>query len=73
MSKRYSEPKVPRTEAALVTASGMTELELLLPEVSNLAELPEIAQFLIACAMRITLIQASYNANLVAYTNGPHL
>jgi hypothetical protein len=52
MSKRYSESSVPSSEAAIVTAGGMTELELVLPEVADPGDLPEAARFLIACAMR---------------------
>lgn len=42
---------IPPTEAALVTASNMTELELVLPDIGD-GDLPEIAIFLVACAMR---------------------
>jgi hypothetical protein len=52
MSKRYSESSVPSSEAAIVTAGGMTERELVLPEVADPGDLPEAARFLIACAMR---------------------
>jgi hypothetical protein len=51
MSRASSDPAaaIPSNEAAIVTASGMTELELVLPDVDVL---PEAAQFLVACAMR---------------------
>jgi hypothetical protein len=42
---------IPPTEAAIVTASNMTELELVLPDLSD-EDLPEIPTFLVACAMR---------------------
>lgn len=42
---------IPATEAAIVTASNMTELELVLPDRED-ENLPEIATFLVACAMR---------------------
>jgi hypothetical protein len=42
---------VPPTEAAIVTSSNMTELELVLPDLGD-EDLPEIAIFLVACAMR---------------------
>lgn len=42
---------IPSTEAAIVTASNMTELELVLPDLGD-GELPDIAIFLVACAMR---------------------
>lgn len=42
---------VPPNEAAIVTASNMTELELVLPDLGD-EDLPEIAIFLVACAMR---------------------
>ena len=53
MSERYREPGavVPPTEAAIVTASNMTDLELVLPSQGE-GELPEAALFLTACAMR---------------------
>jgi hypothetical protein len=54
MSKSYKEAAVsiPTTEAAIITASGMTELELVLPKVERDEDLPEAALFLVACAMR---------------------
>ncbi|MCG7394156.1 hypothetical protein MHY87_14705 [Microvirga sp. ACRRW] len=42
---------IPPMEAAIVTASNMTELELVLPDMGD-EDLPEIAIFLVACAMR---------------------
>jgi hypothetical protein len=42
---------VPPHEAAIVTAGNMTELELILPDLGD-RDLPEIAIFLVACAMR---------------------
>ncbi len=42
---------VPPTEAAIVTSGNMTELELVLPDMGD-SDLPEIAIFLVACAMR---------------------
>lgn len=42
---------IPKSEAAIVTASDMTELELVLPDPGD-KDLPEAALFLIACAMR---------------------
>ncbi|QFU15647.1 hypothetical protein [Microvirga thermotolerans] len=42
---------IPPTEAAIVTASNMTELELVLPDMPD-EDLPEIPTFLVACAMR---------------------
>jgi hypothetical protein len=42
---------VPPNEAAIVTSSNMTELELVLPDLGD-SDLPEIAIFLVACAMR---------------------
>jgi hypothetical protein len=42
---------IPPTEAALVTASNMTELELVLPDLGD-NDLPDIAIFLVSCAMR---------------------
>ena len=42
---------LPPTEAAIVTASNMTELELVMPDMGD-EDLPEIAIFLVACAMR---------------------
>ncbi|MCB8820501.1 hypothetical protein [Microvirga rosea] len=42
---------IPPTEAAIVTASNMTELELVLPDIAD-EDLPEIPTFLVACAMR---------------------
>ncbi|MBZ6076180.1 hypothetical protein [Microvirga puerhi] len=42
---------IPPNEAAIVTASNMTELELVLPDLDD-EELPEIPTFLVACAMR---------------------
>jgi hypothetical protein len=42
---------VPATEAAIVTSGNMTELELVLPDLGD-RDLPEIAIFLVACAMR---------------------
>ena len=42
---------VPPTEAALLTSGNMTELELVLPDLGE-EDLPEIAIFLVACAMR---------------------
>jgi hypothetical protein len=42
---------IPPNEAAIVTASNMTELELVMPDTGD-DDLPEIAIFLVACAMR---------------------
>lgn len=42
---------IPLSEAAIVTSNNMTELELVLPEFGE-GDLPELALFLIACAMR---------------------
>ncbi|WP_230532903.1 hypothetical protein [Microvirga roseola] len=42
---------VPPNEAALVTSGGMSDLELVLPDLGD-RDLPEIAIFLVACAMR---------------------
>jgi hypothetical protein len=42
---------IPPNEAAIVTAGNMTELELILPDLGD-DDLPEIAIFLVACAMR---------------------
>jgi len=42
---------IPPNEAAIVTAGNMTELELVLPDMGD-DDLPEIAIFLVACAMR---------------------
>ena len=54
MPNRYKEAAVsiPPTEAAITTASGMTELELVLPKMEDDEDLPEAALFLVACAMR---------------------
>ncbi len=52
--KRYKEPAVavPSTEAAIITADGMTDVELVMPVLIDDEELPEAALFLVACAMR---------------------
>ena len=42
---------VPPNEAAIVTSGNMTDLELVLPDLGD-SDLPEIAVFLVACAMR---------------------
>ncbi|MDP8921025.1 MAG: hypothetical protein M3O00_19525 [Pseudomonadota bacterium] len=42
---------VPPNEAAIVTSGNMTDLELVLPDLGE-GDLPEIAVFLVACAMR---------------------
>jgi hypothetical protein len=42
---------VPPNEAAIVTSGNMTDLELVLPDLVD-RDLPEIAVFLVACAMR---------------------
>lgn len=42
---------IPSGEAAVITANGMTELELVLPEFDE-GDVPEPALFLVACAMR---------------------
>lgn len=54
MSKSYKEAAVsiPTSEAAITTASGMTELELVLPKMEDDEQLPEAALILVACAMR---------------------
>jgi hypothetical protein len=51
---KYADPAsaIPPGEAALVTASGMTELELVLPVPNGNGDLPDPAKFLTACAMR---------------------
>ena len=52
--KRYKEPAVavPSTEAAIITADGMTDVELVMPVLIDDEELPEAALFLVACAIR---------------------
>lgn len=54
MTQRYKDTAavVPPTEAAIVTASNMTDLELVLPASGDDEELPEVALFLTACALR---------------------
>jgi hypothetical protein len=42
---------IPPTEAAILTSGNMTDLELTLPDMGD-SDLPEIAIFLVACAMR---------------------
>jgi hypothetical protein len=42
---------IPPTEAAILTSGNMTDLELILPDMGD-SDLPEIAIFLVACAMR---------------------
>ena len=42
---------IPPTEAAILTSGNMTELELILPDLGD-EDLPEVAIFLVACAMR---------------------
>ena len=42
---------IPPNEAAILTSGNMTELELILPDLGE-EDLPEIAVFLVACAMR---------------------
>ncbi len=42
---------IPPNEAALLTSGNMTDLELILPDLGE-SDLPEIAIFLVACAMR---------------------
>ena len=42
---------IPPTEAAILTSGNMTGLELILPDMGD-RDLPEIAIFLVACAMR---------------------
>lgn len=42
---------IPPDEAAIVTSRNMTELELVLPDLGD-RDLPEIAIFLVACALR---------------------
>jgi hypothetical protein len=42
---------LPPNEAAILTSGNMTELELVLPDLGD-EDLPEIAVFLVACAMR---------------------
>ncbi|AWM88150.1 hypothetical protein [Microvirga sp. 17 mud 1-3] len=51
MSRQTKSVAIPPNEAAIVTASNMTELELVLPDLSD-DDLPEIPTFLVACAMR---------------------
>ena len=66
MSKSYKETAVsiPATEAAIITASDMTELELVMPKMENDADLPEAALFLVACAMRYHADPAFVEARL---------
>jgi hypothetical protein len=66
MPKRFKEPAsvVPPTEAAIVTASNMTELELVLPSTNDDEELPEAALFLTACALRYHADPAFVQAQL---------
>ena len=65
MPERYKEPAavIPATEAALVTASNMTDLELVLPSEGE-GELPEAALFLTACVMRYHADPAFVEAQL---------
>jgi len=42
---------IPPNEAALLTSGNMSDLELILPDMGD-SDLPEIAIFLVACAMR---------------------
>jgi hypothetical protein len=42
---------VPPNEAAIVTSGNMTDLELVLPDLGD-GDLPRIARFIVACAMR---------------------
>ena len=66
MSKIYKETAVsiPATEAAIITASDMTELELVMPKMEDDADLPEAARFLVACAMRYHADPAFVEAQL---------
>ena len=66
MPEHYKEPAavVPDTEAAIVTASNMTDLELVLPSTGDIGELPEAARFLAACAMRYHADPAFVDAQL---------
>jgi hypothetical protein len=66
MSKSYKETAVsiPATEAAIITASDMTELELVMPKMEDDADLPEAALFLVACAMRYHADPAFVEAQL---------
>lgn len=43
---------IPLGEAAIVTSNDMTELELVLPDLGD-GDVPELALFLIACAVRL--------------------
>jgi hypothetical protein len=54
MSPSYKElaAVVPAHRTAIVTASNMTERELVLPRTDDDEELPEAALFLTACALR---------------------
>lgn len=54
MAPGYTEAAavIPPSEAAIVTASNMTELELVLPQTGEGEDLPEAALFLTACALR---------------------
>ncbi len=61
MSKSYT---IPATEAAIITARDMTELELVMPKMENDADLPEAALFLVACAMRYHADPAFVEAQL---------
>jgi len=42
---------IPPTEAAILTSGNMMDLELVLPDLGD-QDLPEVAIFLVACAMR---------------------
>ncbi len=66
MPERYKEAAVsiPSTEAAITTASDMTGLELVLPQMEDDAKLPEAARFLVACAMRYHADPAFVEAQL---------
>jgi hypothetical protein len=52
--KRYTEPglAIPSTEAAIITANGMSDIEIVMPDYPDDRDLPDVVLFLVACAMR---------------------
>lgn len=54
MARGYTDAAavIPPTEAAIVTANNMTDLELVLPQTGSDEDLPDAALFLTACALR---------------------
>ncbi len=52
--KRYTEPGlvIPSTEAAIITANDMSDIEIVMPDFPDDRDLPEPVLFLVACAMR---------------------